>query len=138
MGWARRKCAKAEERPQIVPRRSRPQENKKPKNGKEPRAVGIVQFSGGSKGTLIPVAILIDGKFYDASAYKADPVPMALEPGTVYEAETTGDPDGLFVVNGALHSQSRGERASVGRYGNLLAAREPLHRRTVEKRKTCR
>ena len=68
-----------EERPQIVPQRNRPQENKKPKNGKEPRAVGIVQFSGSSKGTLIPVAILIDGKFYDASAYKADPVPMALE-----------------------------------------------------------
>ncbi|MGA7302910.1 MAG: hypothetical protein WBX10_21505 [Candidatus Sulfotelmatobacter sp.] len=97
-----------EERPQIVPRRNRPQENKKPKNGKEPRAVGIVQFSGSSKGTLIPVAILIDGKFYDASAYKADPIPMALESGTVYEAEQTGDPDGLFVVNGALHSQSAG------------------------------
>ena len=97
-----------EERPQIVPQRNRPQENKKPKNGKEPRAVGIVQFSGSSKGTLIPVAILIDGKFYDASAYKADPVPMALESGTVYEAEQTGDPDGLFVVNGALHSQSAG------------------------------
>ncbi len=67
-----------------------------------------MQFSGSSKGTLIPVAILIDGKFYDASAYKADPVPMALESGTVYEAEQTGDPDGLFVVNGALHSQSAG------------------------------
>ncbi|MGC2369509.1 MAG: hypothetical protein WA474_10630, partial [Candidatus Sulfotelmatobacter sp.] len=97
-----------EERPQIVPRRNGPQENRKPKNGKEPRAVGIVQFSGSSKGTLIPVAILIDGKFYDASAYKADPIPMALESGTVYEAEQTGDPDGLFVVNGALHSQSAG------------------------------
>jgi hypothetical protein len=107
-GWAATPSAGQEERPQIVPQRNRPQENKKPKNGKEPRAVGIVQFSGSSKGTLIPVAILIDGKFYDASAYKADPVPMALESGTVYEAEQTGDPDGLFVVNGALHSQSAG------------------------------
>ena len=97
-----------EERPQIAPRKNRPQENKKPKNGKEPRAVGIVQFSGSSKGTLIPVAILIDGKFYDACAYKADPIPMALESGTVYEAEQTGEPDGLFVVSGALHSQSAG------------------------------
>jgi hypothetical protein len=97
-----------EDRPQIAPRKNRPQESKRPKNGKEPRAVGIVQFSGSSKGTLIPVAILIDGKFYDASAYKADPIPMALESGTVYEAEQTGDPDGLFVVNGALHSQTAG------------------------------
>jgi hypothetical protein len=70
--------------------------------------VGVVQFNGSNKGTLIPVAILIDGKFYDASAYKADPIPMALESGTVYEAEQTGNPDGLFVVNGALHSQSAG------------------------------
>ena len=107
-GWAATPSAGQEERPQIVPQRNRPQENRKPKNGKEPRAVAVVQFSGSSKGTLIPVAILIDGKFYDASAYKADPVPMALESGTVYEAEQTGDPDGLFVVNGALHSQSAG------------------------------
>ena len=97
-----------EERPQIVPQRNRPQENKKPKNGKEPRAVGIVQLSGSSKGTLIPVAILIDGKFYDASAYKADPVPMALESGTVYEAERTGESQGLFTVIGALHSKNTG------------------------------
>jgi hypothetical protein len=97
-----------EDRPLIVPQKNLPRENKKPKNGKEPRAVGIVQFSNGNKGTLIPVAILINGKFYDASAYKADPVPMALESGTVYEAELAGDPDGLFTVNGALHSQSPG------------------------------
>lgn len=107
-GLTARQSAGQEDRPQIAPRKNLPQENKKPKNGKEPRAVAIVQFSGSSKGTLIPVAILIDGKFYDASAYKADPVPMALESGTVYEAETTGEPDGLFVVNGALHSQSAG------------------------------
>jgi hypothetical protein len=97
-----------EDRPLIVPQRNLPRENKKPKNGKEPRAVGIVQFSSASKGTLVPVAILINGKFYDASAYKADPIPMALESGTVYEAEQGGEPDGLFTVNGALHSKSPG------------------------------
>ena len=53
---------------------------------------------------LVPVAILIDGRFYDAGAYKADPVPMALERGTVYEAEKAGDSQGLFTINGALHS----------------------------------
>ena len=100
-------CMGQEERPQIAPQRNRPQENKKPKKGKEPRAVGILQLSGG-KGTLIPIAILIDGRFYDASAYKADPIPMALESGTVYEAERAGDTQGLFTVNGALHSKTVG------------------------------
>jgi hypothetical protein len=81
-------------------------EVKKPKKVKGPRAVGLVQLSGSGKATLIPVAILVDGRFFDASAYKADPVPMALESGTVYEAEQAGDSQGLFTVNGALHSKS--------------------------------
>jgi hypothetical protein len=84
----------------------KPAEVKKPKKVKGPRAVGLVQLSGSGKATLIPVAILVDGRFYDASAYKADPVPMALESGTVYEAELSGDSQGLFTVNGALHSKS--------------------------------
>jgi hypothetical protein len=100
-------CVAQGARPQITPQRNKPQENKKPKKGKEPRALGVLEVNGG-KGTLIPVAILIDGEFYDASAYKADPIPMALEWGTVYEAEQSGDSKGLFTVNGALHSKSPG------------------------------
>jgi hypothetical protein len=42
---------------------------------------------------------MVDGRFYDAGAYKADPVPMALEQGTVYEAERAGNSLGLFTVN---------------------------------------
>src|ERR1700735_670092 len=103
------------ERPQIVPQKNKPPENKKPKNGKEPRALGVLQLSSGGQGTLVPVAILIDGRFYDASAYKADPVPMALESGTVYEAEQSGDSQGLFTVIGALHSKnSAGEHPWLG------------------------
>ena len=58
------------------------------------------------KARLIPIAILIDGKFYDASAYKADPVPFALDSEVVYEASETGVSKGLFTVSGALHSQN--------------------------------
>jgi hypothetical protein len=87
---------------------NKPPEPKKAKNVKGPRAVGILQLSSNGKGVLVPVAILVDGKFYDASAYKADPIPMALESGTVYEAEQSGDPAGLFTINGALHSKSAG------------------------------
>jgi hypothetical protein len=93
-----------EERPEIIPHRNVPLGDKKP-TGKEPRALGILQLNG-TKGTLVPVAILINGRFYDASAYKADPIPMALESGTVYEVEQAGDSQGFFTVDGALHSKT--------------------------------
>lgn len=49
---------------------------------------------------------MVDGRFYDASAYKADPVPMPLEQGTVYEAERTGNSLGLFTVNQVLQQKN--------------------------------
>jgi hypothetical protein len=60
-------------------------------------------MASNGKASLVPIAILINGKFWDASAYKADPVPMALDSGTVYEAERTGNSLGLFTVGSALH-----------------------------------
>jgi len=95
-------------RPQQTPQEKLPEEKKPKKNVKGPRAVGVLQLTNSGKATLIPIAILIDGKFYDASVYKADPVPMALESGTVYEAEQAGDSLGLFTINGALHSKTAG------------------------------
>jgi hypothetical protein len=91
-----------EERPQITPG-----ERKVPrKKDAGPRAVGVVQLTADGKASLVPIAILVGGKFWDATAYKADPIPMALEPGTVYEAEHAGGSLGLFTVNGALHSNA--------------------------------
>ena len=55
---------------------------------------------------MIPITILIDGKYYDASAYKAAPVPMALWSDTVYEAVHTGVSMGLFTVTGALQRKN--------------------------------
>ena len=72
------------------------------KKDKGPRAVGLVELSSDGNARFIPVAIMIDGKFYDAAAYKASPVPMAIWGGTVYEAERTGVSQGLFTVNEAL------------------------------------
>jgi hypothetical protein len=76
------------------------------KKDKGPRAVGLVELSSDGKARLIPVAIMIDGKFYDASAYKASPVPMAIWGETVYEAERTGVSQGLFTVNEAVRAGS--------------------------------
>ena len=91
-----------EEMPQITPG-----ERKAPrKKDAGPRAVGVLQLAANGKASLVPIAILVDGKFWDATAYKADPIPMALEPGTVYEAERAGNSLGLFTVNSALHSNA--------------------------------
>src|SRR5438034_11023142 len=51
---------------------------------------------------------MIDGRFYDAGAYKADPIPMALQPETVYEGVKTGVSEGLFTVSGAMHDDKNG------------------------------
>ena len=91
-----------EERPQITPG-----ERKAPRKKEAgPRAVAVLQLAPYGKASLVPIAILVGGKFWDATAYKADPVPMALEPGTVYEAERTGSSLGLFTVNSALRSNA--------------------------------
>ena len=70
----------------------------KSRAAKGPRALGLLELAANGRAHLIPVVILEDGKFFDAGAYKAAPVPMALEPGTVYEALRTGVSLGLFTV----------------------------------------
>jgi hypothetical protein len=71
---------------------------------KGPRALGLLELATNGKAHLVPVTIMIGGKFYDAGAYKADPVPMTLQPQTVYEVLKSGVSQGLFTVRGAGHS----------------------------------
>ena len=92
--------AAQESTPEIVPLKK----EHRTKKDLGPRALGLLRMTPSGKATLIPVMIEINGKFYDASAYKADPVPMALESGIVYEGEKTGAALGLFTINSALHS----------------------------------
>jgi hypothetical protein len=65
-----------------------------------PRAVGVVEWVNGAA-RLVPVSIFLNNRFYDAGVYKGTPVPMALEPDTVYEGERTGLPQGLFTIQKA-------------------------------------
>ena len=66
---------------------------------KGPRALALVQLSPkGNKGRLIPIAIMMDGKFFDAGSYKAAPVPMALDFDTVYEGFHAGVSQGTFTI----------------------------------------
>jgi hypothetical protein len=70
----------------------------KVKIDKGPRAVGLVQLPAKGKPRLIPIAIMVDGKFYDADSYKAAPVPMAVDFGIVYEAFQGGVSQGIFTI----------------------------------------
>jgi hypothetical protein len=73
----------------------------KSKVQKTPRAIALLQIPNNGKARLFPIAILDNGKFFDAGAYKAKPVPMALEPQTVYEGVRGGVSQGLFTITGA-------------------------------------
>jgi hypothetical protein len=75
-----------------------PQYGRKQERDKGPRALGLIQLAPKGKGRLIPIAIMMDGKFYDAGSYKAAPVPMALDFGVVYEAFRSGVTQGVFTI----------------------------------------
>lgn len=68
---------------------------------KEPRATAILQLQG-KRARIVPIVIRINGQLYDAGIYRANPRPMALDPGVVYEAERSGSSVGLFTVGNAL------------------------------------
>ena len=84
---------------QLVAQGPITQYGRKPKADAGPRALGLVQLSPkGNKGRLIPIAIMMDGKFYDAGSYKATPVPMALDFDIVYEGMRAGVSQGIFTI----------------------------------------
>jgi hypothetical protein len=75
-----------------------PQFGHKPASNKGPRAIGLIQLSPKGKARLTPIAIMMEGKFYDAGSYKAAPVPMALDFGIVYEGFRSGVSQGVFTI----------------------------------------
>src|SRR5579871_4658291 len=75
------------------------------------RATAVVEVTTDSKGVVathvIPVTILDQGQFNDASVYKATPRPMALDNGIVYEAQNAGVPVGYAtIISGADKNDS--------------------------------
>ena len=101
---------------------------------KGPRALGLLQLAPSGKAHLIPITILYDGEFYDASAYKAAPVPMALESGTVYEAVRAGVSQGLFTVSGALQANNTWTGVGTWQSSSDLAAAAALAAKKKEAR----
>ena len=79
-------------------------------------------MTASGKARLVPITILYDGEYYDASAYKASPIPMALESGTIYEGFRAGVSQGLFTVTGALQGNNTWRGAGTWQSAAAIAA----------------
>src|SRR5262249_17396041 len=66
------------------------------------RATAVLELTTDPSGTMtariIPIAILDEGSFHDASVYKATPRPMAVDIGVVYEAQKSGQTVGYVTI----------------------------------------
>src|SRR5262249_22654430 len=80
-----------------------------------PRALGLVEVAANGTAHLIPITIMYQGQFYDASAYKAAPVPMALHRGAVCEGSHTGVSQGLFTISGVEKRADTGMAGGPGK-----------------------
>lgn len=61
--------------------------------------MGLLQWTSSTAApTLVPITLFINGQYQDAAIYMADPVPMALDSGIVYEAFKAGVSQGLFEI----------------------------------------
>jgi len=98
-----------------------------------PRAIAVLEFLPGGGARLVPVALWIDDRFYDASLYGADPEPMALQPETVYEATDYGESTGLFTVT--TPEQVKGNWVGAGQWKPHRALEEQLAKQAASKPK---
>ncbi len=99
--------------------------------------------SGKGVPTFAPLVILASGLYYDASAYLASPVPLAAQPGTVYEGQRSGQPVGLFTVQtarevndnwlalGTWHEGIETSRPAVARQGRGRASESDSDERPI-------
>jgi hypothetical protein len=69
------------------------------------RASGVFEWTGDlakpKAGRLIPLAVWDGQQYQPGGLYLAQPAPLTVLTGTVYELEQAGAPKGLFQVNGA-------------------------------------
>ncbi len=97
------------------------------------RAIGVVEFLPGGGTRLVPIAIWIDDRFYDASLYAANPEPLAVEPQTVYQATDYGEPTGLFTVT--TPKEVNGNWVADGHWTPHLAMDEKLAQQAAQQPK---
>jgi hypothetical protein len=131
------------------------------KEHKGPRAIAVIEFPQATAGVapaatggtpvatqakskppvkyaprLIPAIILNEGRYFDASGYMATPVPMAVQPGIVYEAREAGESKGLFTVRGASADANKNWIATgVWDSNEAIEARADAKRKQEEAKK---
>lgn len=92
------------------------------------RATALLEVTTDSAGIVvtrvIPVTILDEGGFHDASIYKATPQPMALDKGIVYEGQTSGIPVGYATILSSTNNNNKGWTA-LGKWQLPQAKKAP-------------
>jgi hypothetical protein len=90
------------------------------------RATGLLELTTDQGGTVtarvVPITILDQGRFYDASIYESRPRPMAIEDGVVYEAQKSGLPIGYITI--ANGSRNKGNWVALGKWQAASPASE--------------
>jgi len=99
------------------------------RNAHKLRATGLLELttdnSGNVTSRIIPITILDNGRFYDASIYQSRPRPMALGNGVVYEAQKSGVAVGYVTIYTGERAQ--GSWIATGRWQSVtqVAATPP-------------
>jgi len=99
------------------------------KTRRGPRAIAVLEWEGDPKSpkphtsVLVPVTILDEGKYYDASIYRASPVPMAIDSGVVYDILKSGELVGTFVTGAS--SQQKNRWYGLGTFKTHTESKEP-------------
>src|SRR5580698_6656396 len=82
------------------------------------RASGVFEWTGDltnpRAGRLIPLAVWDGQQYQPGGLYLAQPAPLTVLTGTIYELEQAGTPRGLFQVNGAENLGGGVSGASAG------------------------
>ena len=89
------------------------------------RATAVLEITTDPAGIVstrvFPVTILDEGRFRDASTYKATPRPMALENGIVYEAQKSGTAAGFVTI---VNSVNNNGWTALGKWQPATAAKK--------------
>jgi len=89
------------------------------------RATALLEVTTDPAGVVstrvFPITVLDEGRFRDASIYKATPRPLALGNGVVYEAQKSGKPVGyVTIVNGS----NSGGWVALGKWQPVTTAKK--------------
>jgi hypothetical protein len=89
------------------------------------RATAVLEVTTDPAGIVstrvIPVTVLDEGRFQDASTYRAAPRPMALDNGIVYEAQKSGIAAGFVTI---VNSVNNGGWTALGKWQPITTAKK--------------